>query len=197
MCKFTNKLFAISVLLLISAHSSCGTPLKFLFDYIDDGSGYDDVSRGDYDLRYDQRQNGTENVRLNIDGVVIAVPAPSSSSSSSSSSFSNVATNYLLQTLLGSDYDEKNADISAEESSSDTKQKEPIQAEEGPSDTKQNEPIQAEKDNEKKPENLKDVSVDEKKGDAEVVLLRNNAKVSTVVDEVHEPKKAHLRNRNK
>lgn len=178
---------------MIAARSSHGTPLGFLFDYIDDGVGYDDMSKGDYDLRYDQRQNGTENVRLNIDGVIIAVPGSSSSSSSpsSSSSFSNVATNFLLSTLLGSDYDEKNADIEAEEG--------PVTVESDVADN--NQPIQAEKEEVKKDEKeeLKDVSVDEKKADAEVVLLRNNAKVSTVAsdDDDEVPKKIHLRRRNK
>lgn len=191
MCKFTNKLFAISVLLLISARFSYGNPLGLLFDYIDDSSGYDDVNKSDYDLRYDQRQNGTENVRLNVDGVIIAMPGPSSSSSSSSSnSFSNVATNFLLQTLLGSDYDDKSSDLSAEES--------PIVAE---SDAKEKEPIQAEKNDEKKFVSLTDVSVNEKKADAEGVQLRNNAKVSTAtvgdIDGEQVPKKIHLRRRNK
>lgn len=188
MCKFTNKLFAISALLLISTHSTCGSPLGSLFDYLDDSNGYDDVNKGDYDLRYDQRQNGTENVRLNVDGVLIAIPSSSSSSSSSStSSFTNIATDLLLSTLLGTDYDDKSADIAAEDSpnapASDVKN--------------QKEPIQTEKDGQKKVESLKDVSIDAKKGETEVVLLRNNAKVSAAADEEEVPKKIHLRRRNK
>lgn len=191
MCKFTNKLFAISVVLLIATRSTSGSPFGSLFDYLDDNNGpvYDDVNRGDYDLRYDQRQNGTENVRLNVDGVLIAIPSSSSSSSpsSSSSSFTNIATDLLISTLLGSDYDDKSADIAADDSPNASD-----------SDVKsQKEPIQTEKDGQKKVENLKDVSVDAKKGETEVVLLRNNAKVSAAAEEEEVPKKIHLRRRNK
>lgn len=192
MCKFTNKLFAISVLLLISTHLSCGSPLGLLFDYIDDSSGYDDTNTGDYELRYDQRQNGTENLRLNVDGVLIAIPssAASSSSPSSSGSFTNIATDLLLSTLLGGDYDDKSADIPAEGS--------PITAE---SDGKPQTPIQAEKNDEKKVDGLKNVSIEEKKGATDEVQLRNNAKVGAAADgdddEEQVPKKIHLRRRNK
>lgn len=192
MCKFTNKLFAISVLLLISTHLSCGSPLGLLFDYIDDSSSYDDTNRGDSELRYDQRQNGTENVRLNIDGVLIAIPssAASSSSPSSSGSFTNIATDLLLSTLLGGDYDDKSADIPAEGS--------PISSE---VDVKQKIPIEAEKNDEKKVDALKNVSIEGKKGATEEVQLRNNAKVSAAGDgdddEEQVPKKIHLRRRNK
>lgn len=189
MCKFTNKLFAISVLLLVATRSSQASPLSFLFDYLDDSSRSGDD--GNYDLTYDQRQNGTENVRLNLDGVLIAVPSSGGSSSSSSNSFTDIASNLLLTTLLGGDYDDKSADITAEEG--------PIGSE---ADTKQKEPIQAEKDDEKKPQGLKDVSIEEKKGETEVVLLRTNAKVNTPAaagedDEEDVPKKIHLRRRNK
>lgn len=192
MCRFANKLFAISVLLLISTHLSYGSPLGLLFDYIDDSSSYDATNKGDSELRYDQRQNGTENVRLNIDGVLIAIPssAASSSSPSSSGSFTNIATDLLLSTLLGSDYDDKSADIPAEGS--------PIPSELG---AKQKIPIEAEKNDEKKVENLKNVSIDEKKGATEEVQLRNNAKISATADadddEEQVPKKIHLRRRNK
>ncbi|XP_055545621.1 uncharacterized protein LOC129730361 [Wyeomyia smithii] len=40
--------------------------------YDDDYTDGDD----DYDVIFDQRQNGTENVRISVDGVVVAVPAP-------------------------------------------------------------------------------------------------------------------------
>lgn len=76
-----------------------------LDDIIDDES----PSNGaDHDLTYDQRQNGTENIRLRVDGVIIAFP--SSSSSQASSAAGNIATNYLLQLAAGGDEDSDEAD---------------------------------------------------------------------------------------
>ncbi|KAL9706363.1 hypothetical protein quinque_009881 [Culex quinquefasciatus] len=43
-----------------------------VLSYDDD---YDSVE-DDYDVVFDQRQNGTENVRLNLDGLMIALPGP-------------------------------------------------------------------------------------------------------------------------
>lgn len=180
MCKFSNKLFTISILLLISTHYTRATPLGLLFDYIDEDH-FDDGNKGDYDLRYDQRQNGTENVRLNIDGVLIAIPT--SATSQAGGSLGDLATNYLLETLLGREYDDKAAD--------ETK---PIAAE---VDEKEIDNISAEADDNKKVTDLKDVSIDGKKGVAEVVLLRNNAKVGAATDDDEVPNKIHLRRRNK
>lgn len=47
----------------------------------------------DYDLHYDQRQSGSENYRLNVDGVMMAVPA---ASETTISSLGALATNYLM-----------------------------------------------------------------------------------------------------
>lgn len=74
---------------------------SFLDDLMD-GPSYD-VDH-DMDLKYDQRQNGTENFRLNVDGVIIAFPA--STSNQATSAASNLAANYLLQLAAASEEDE-------------------------------------------------------------------------------------------
>lgn len=88
MCKF-NQFFALFIcctqLFQISVTSPLGT---LLFD------DYVDEPVGDYDLHYDERQNGTENYRLNIKGVVIAVPG---ASSNAMNSVGLLASNYLLE----------------------------------------------------------------------------------------------------
>lgn len=75
-----------------------------LFDDLIDEPG----NEQDHDLTYDQRQNGTENIRLNVDGVIIAFP--SSSSSQASSAAGNLAANYLLQLAAGADDDDDDSD---------------------------------------------------------------------------------------
>lgn len=82
MCKFNNNLFAIYVLafglIITLIQSTNASPVDFLL--FDD---YDEEPTGpaqDYDLHYDQRQNGTGNFRLHIDGVVIGVPSSGSAS---------------------------------------------------------------------------------------------------------------------
>lgn len=89
MCKF-NQFLVLFVccaqLIQIGVTSPLGTLL--FDDYVDEETG------GDYDLHYDQRQNGTENYRLNIDGVVIAVPG---ASSNAMNSIGLLASNYLLE----------------------------------------------------------------------------------------------------
>lgn len=47
-----------------------GSPVRFLSG----GFDQDDFMYEDYDLYYDQKQNGTSNVRLNVDGVALLVP---------------------------------------------------------------------------------------------------------------------------
>lgn len=77
MCKFNNNLFAIYVLtfglVITLIQSANGNPIDFLLfdDYDEEPAG----QAQDYDLHYDQRQNGTGNFRLHIDGVVIGVPS--------------------------------------------------------------------------------------------------------------------------
>ncbi|XP_040166202.1 endochitinase A-like [Anopheles arabiensis] len=43
---------------------------------LDDDSDYDDSYEYDYDIVFDQRQNGTANVHVSVDGVMLALPAP-------------------------------------------------------------------------------------------------------------------------
>lgn len=47
----------------------------------------------DYDLHYDQRQSGQENYRVNVDGIMLTVPA---ASEQTVGSLGAMATNYLL-----------------------------------------------------------------------------------------------------
>uniref|UniRef100_A0A182T385 Uncharacterized protein n=1 Tax=Anopheles maculatus TaxID=74869 RepID=A0A182T385_9DIPT len=47
-----------------------------LTSFLDDASDYDDSFENDYDLVFDQRQNGTANVRVSVDGVMLALSAP-------------------------------------------------------------------------------------------------------------------------
>ncbi|XP_052898074.1 uncharacterized protein LOC128304873 [Anopheles moucheti] len=44
--------------------------------FLDDDSDYDDSFENEYDLVFDQRQNGTANVHVSVDGVMLALPAP-------------------------------------------------------------------------------------------------------------------------
>lgn len=62
-----------------------------------------DESTNDFDVAYDQRQNGTENLRLRIDGLILAFP--SAASSQASSMAANLAANYLLQLATAEDDD--------------------------------------------------------------------------------------------
>lgn len=80
------------------------SPVDFSFlDDLMDGPSYEiDQNR---DLKFDQRQNGTENLRLNVDGVVIAFPA--STSNHAANAAANVAANYLLQLASTSDEDDE------------------------------------------------------------------------------------------
>lgn len=107
MCKFNQNLFIIwcSIWLVLLFRAYNASPLDFmLFDDLIDEPG----NEQDHDLTYDQRQNGTENIRLNVDGVIIAFP--SSSSSQASSAAGNLAANYLLQLAAGADDDDDDSD---------------------------------------------------------------------------------------
>lgn len=100
MCKFNQNLFVtIFFLALFKTLNAYPVDYSLLDDLIDDPT-YD----SDRDLTYDQRQNGTENFRLRVDGVVIAVPQ--SASSQASSSIGNLAANYLLQLAAATEEDE-------------------------------------------------------------------------------------------
>jgi len=76
MCKFNNHLFKFAVLisvgLLVESVQSASFG-DFLEELLDQSEP--EPEQPDYDIYYDQRQNGTENYRLKIDGVVVALPA--------------------------------------------------------------------------------------------------------------------------
>lgn len=102
MCKFNQNLFIATLfwcgIWLALSNQSSASPIDLMGidDFIDEPT-----NEGDHDLTYDQRQNGTENIRLNLNGVVIAFP--SASSSQASSAVGSLAANYLLQLAAGDD----------------------------------------------------------------------------------------------
>lgn len=103
MCKFNQNLFLITIcgFAFIEILTASPVDLSFLDDLMD-GPSYD--INPNHDLKYDQRQNGTENLRLNVDGVIIAFPA--STSNQATNAAANLATNYLLQLAAASEEDE-------------------------------------------------------------------------------------------
>lgn len=103
MCKFNQNLFLITIfgVALIKTFNASPVDFALLDELIDEPSNEGNLNR---DLTYDQRQNGTENLRLNVDGVIIAIP--SSSSNQASSAVGNLAANYLLQLAASSDDDD-------------------------------------------------------------------------------------------
>lgn len=102
MSKFSD-LFLVSIAwCFIGLASVQAAPVDYL---LLDGLNNDEPA-GDYDMLYDQRQNGTENFRLNVDGVIMAFPAAASSQASNAAA--NVAANYLLQ--LASSLDDEDDD---------------------------------------------------------------------------------------
>lgn len=105
MCKYNSRLFWfcwVGTLSLV-----CGFPV---LTYDDDYNSAED----DYDVIFDQRQNGTENVRLSVDGIMIAVPAPPSQSD-----ISTLASSALLD-ILSSQVGSLDSDSSEEEPSKST-----------------------------------------------------------------------------
>lgn len=82
---------------VLMANTARASPLETLLtEYLEAGAGTKltaDAVDADYDLHYDQRQSGSENYRLNVDGVMMTVPA---ASESTLGSLSAMATNYLL-----------------------------------------------------------------------------------------------------
>ncbi|XP_065088922.1 uncharacterized protein LOC135710331 [Ochlerotatus camptorhynchus] len=102
MCKYNSRLFWFALAGTLSL--ACGLPV---FSYDDDYNSAED----DYDVIFDQRQNGTENVRLSVDGIMIAVPAPPSQSD-----ISSLAGSALLH-ILSSQVGSMDSDSSEEESS--------------------------------------------------------------------------------
>lgn len=98
MCQSTVCLLAacVTMAVLMVANASASPLETLLTEYLEAGAGTKltaDAEDADYDLHYDQRQSGSENYRLNVDGVMMTVPA---ASESTLGSLSAMATNYLL-----------------------------------------------------------------------------------------------------
>jgi hypothetical protein len=72
MCKFNNHLFTFAVLVTVNLVFECVQSAS-LGDFLELLDQTEPEPPADYDVYYDQRQNGTENYRLKIDGVVVAV----------------------------------------------------------------------------------------------------------------------------
>lgn len=166
--------------------------LLLLDDLIDDDGGVKD----DYDLHYDQRQNGTENIRLRVDGVVIALP--SSSSSQSGSTVGNLASNYLLGLAGLDDLDEDDADnyfgiVKNSQPTNDSNVQANADKDIGESQDKNN--VKIEQKDEQKDSVPLLASVKGNDTKSNTILLRNSANVATAAEVV--PKKSHLRKRNK
>jgi len=100
---------SLFLLYIIGCH---GSPIDFLLldDYIDDEpqiSNNNNNNNGqDFDVHYDQRQNGTGNFRLHIDGVVIAAP----SSAGAGEMVGSLASNYLLNIVEQAQKDDTDDD---------------------------------------------------------------------------------------
>lgn len=104
----------LTTLLLVFAVSrrSSGSPIEqLLSDFLDDAGDSQPDFGDDYDLHFDQRQNGTANFRLNIDGVLIAVP---DSSQNSIGDLGLMASSYLMdfaaETGEGNEAEDNEAD---------------------------------------------------------------------------------------
>uniref|UniRef100_A0A182VUA3 Uncharacterized protein n=1 Tax=Anopheles minimus TaxID=112268 RepID=A0A182VUA3_9DIPT len=77
----SDRTVALSLLLvLITVVRIDSLPIS---SFLDDDSDYDDSFENEYDLVFDQRQNGTANVHVSVDGVMLALPAPEMSPSAS------------------------------------------------------------------------------------------------------------------
>lgn len=107
MCNYNNYIFVLIIGVILSNYYTNAGPLKKKIgkDYEDDIYDY-----LDYDLSYDQRQNGTENFRLKIDDVLISLPGPGSGSGSGDGSTSSDtilnALDLLAGELLAGGYDD-------------------------------------------------------------------------------------------
>ncbi|XP_053665937.1 uncharacterized protein LOC128715080 [Anopheles marshallii] len=64
---------SVAVLLVLTVVRIDSLPVS---SFLDDDSDYDDSFENEYDLVFDQRQNGTANVHVSVDGVMLALPAP-------------------------------------------------------------------------------------------------------------------------
>lgn len=105
MCKLNNSILVLILLNVFVINVINSTPLGGIFND-------DEYSEEDFDLHYDERQKGTENLRLRIDGVVLGIPASGSSSMGSSTDlFSSLAAEILA---MNENEDEDDNEILAE-----------------------------------------------------------------------------------
>ncbi|XP_053672327.1 uncharacterized protein LOC128722675 [Anopheles nili] len=72
MCGYHRAVLRLLVLVLAVSRLD-SLPISSI---LDDDSDYDDSLEQDYDLVFDQRQNGTANVHVSLDGVMLAVQMP-------------------------------------------------------------------------------------------------------------------------
>ena len=78
MCVLKTKQIITILIILKCAITLCLPLDQLLSDLLtqqDDGTD----EFGDYDLHYDQRQNGTENYRISLNGVIVAIPTGAAS----------------------------------------------------------------------------------------------------------------------
>ncbi|XP_073823488.1 uncharacterized protein [Musca autumnalis] len=89
MCKFHNRLFVFSLLTFgWSGHLVCSKPALKQDTNEDSNLNFNEIMalsallspQDNYDLHYDQRQKGSENYRVKLDGFFIGIPQEESSS---------------------------------------------------------------------------------------------------------------------
>lgn len=83
---------ALVATIFLEARVVTSSPLDVLLDEFLGASDEDAAGDNEPDIHYDQRQSGTENYRLTVDGLVIAAPA---ASEDAIGSFGLIATNYM------------------------------------------------------------------------------------------------------
>lgn len=106
MCKYNNRLFSFIIILqiIIINNVQSASISSLVLDGIDSS---DIANRDDYDVIYDQRQTGTENLRIHVDGVIIGLPGGGGSGNSNSpASFLGGAALGLLDGLSEPETDE-------------------------------------------------------------------------------------------
>uniref|UniRef100_A0AAG5D8Y4 DUF4794 domain-containing protein n=1 Tax=Anopheles atroparvus TaxID=41427 RepID=A0AAG5D8Y4_ANOAO len=72
MCKSMGRLCSLLLVLVVVVRIDA---LPVSSSYLENDD-YDDSFEDDYDVVFDQRQNGTANVHVSVDGVLLALPAP-------------------------------------------------------------------------------------------------------------------------
>lgn len=174
MCKFHNNLFLVSIVWCVLVIVINASPIDFLLDEIYEER---DSNLQDSELRYDQRQNGTENIRLNVDGVVIAYLMGDSSAASNAGS---LASDYLLQFAdsLDSQQDDDSPDLSF------------LTLGRAPDETKIDDKKPSEVNSQKKVEEIVN-------SELKNVQLRSNGPIVAAEKDDDEPNKEHLRKKMK